>query len=86
MVGKWFRRRLTWAMGIYTLAMSVGFMVAFLLSAPSCYRVVGAWHGPRAASRDCSSGADLVDLVRSTPESIGEEMDGGSGDQRAQRP
>ena len=29
MPGKWFRRRLTWAMGVYALVMSVGFMVAF---------------------------------------------------------
>ena len=27
--GKWFRRRLTWAMGLYALIMSVGFMIAF---------------------------------------------------------
>jgi MFS family permease len=29
MPGKWFRRRLTWAMAVYALVMSVGFMVAF---------------------------------------------------------
>ena len=29
MVGKWFRRRLTWAMAVYALVMSVGFMAAF---------------------------------------------------------
>lgn len=29
MPGKWFRRRLTWAMGVYALVMSVGFMLAF---------------------------------------------------------
>lgn len=29
MPGKWFRRRLTWAMGVYALMMSVGFMAAF---------------------------------------------------------
>ena len=29
MPGKWFRRRLTWAMGLYALVMSVGFMLAF---------------------------------------------------------
>jgi MFS family permease len=29
MPGKWFRRRLTWAMGVYALLMSVGFMIAF---------------------------------------------------------
>jgi MFS family permease len=29
MPGKWFRRTLTWAMGVYALVMSVGFMLAF---------------------------------------------------------
>jgi MFS family permease len=29
MPGKWFRRRLTWAMGVYALVMSIGFMAAF---------------------------------------------------------
>jgi MFS family permease len=29
MPGKWFRRRLTWAMGVYAIVMSVGFMIAF---------------------------------------------------------
>ena len=29
MPGKWFRRHLTWAMGVYALIMSVGFMIAF---------------------------------------------------------
>jgi MFS family permease len=27
--GKWFRRRLTWAMGVYAVVMSIGFMMAF---------------------------------------------------------
>jgi hypothetical protein len=27
MPGKWFRRRLTWAMGLYALVMSVGFLI-----------------------------------------------------------
>ena len=29
MPGKWFRRHLTWAMAVYTVVMSVGFMIAF---------------------------------------------------------
>src|SRR5688500_910648 len=29
MIGKWFQRRLTWAMGIYAVVMSIGFMIAF---------------------------------------------------------
>ena len=77
MVGKWFRRRLTWAMGTYALAMSVGFMVAF----PIIGAVVlsSGWRVAWAAI----GGALIVVLapiswllVRSTPESIGEEMDG----------
>jgi MFS family permease len=44
MPGKWFRRRLTWAMGVYALVMSVGFMVAF----PAVGALVLS-HGWRAA-------------------------------------
>ncbi len=29
MPGKWFRRNLTWAMGVYSLVLSIGFMLAF---------------------------------------------------------
>ena len=29
MPGKWFRRRLTWAMAVYAVVMSIGFMIAF---------------------------------------------------------
>jgi MFS family permease len=78
MVGKWFRQRLTWAMGIYAFAMSVGFMIAFPL--------VGAivlergWRFAWAAI----GGALVLGLapiawllVRSRPEDIGEEIDGG---------
>jgi MFS family permease len=77
MVGKWFQRRLTWAMGIYALTMSVGFMIAFPLVGAvvlaSGWRV--AW-----ASIGLVLVAVLAPLawvfVRSTPESIGEDMDG----------
>jgi MFS family permease len=81
MVGKWFQRRLTWAMGVYSLAMSVGFMIAF----PVVGAVVLAqgWRTAWAAI-----GVALVAglaplslaLVRATPETIGETMD---GDRRA---
>jgi MFS family permease len=77
MVGKWFQRRLTWAMGIYAVAMSIGFMLAF--------PVVGAvvlsagWRAAWAAI-----GVSLLVvlapaawwLVRSTPEDVGEVIDG----------
>ena len=78
MIGKWFRRRLTRAMAVYALAMSIGFMVAFPL--------VGAivqssgWRTAWAAIGAClvfglAPIAWLFD--RSTPESIGVEVDGG---------
>jgi MFS family permease len=51
MPGKWFRRRLTWAMGVYALVMSIGFMVAFpavgAVVSASGWRV--AWAGVGAA-------------------------------------
>ncbi len=83
MVGKWFQRRLTWAMGIYALAMSIGFMIAF----PIVGTVVLA-HGWRLAW--AAIGLALVaglapmawTLVRATPDTIGEAMDG----DRAARP
>jgi MFS family permease len=77
LVGKWFTRRLSLAMGVYALLMSVGFMVAF----PAVGAVVqaGGW---RTAWRGV--GLALVALaplcwifVRSTPESIGLLVDGG---------
>ena len=55
MVGKWFRRRLTVAMAIYALVMSIGFMVAFPLVGAD--RAVGGLahcvgvHRSRAARR-----------------------------------
>jgi MFS family permease len=78
MIGKWFRRLLTRAMAVYALVMSVGFMVAFPL--------VGAivqssgWRIAWAAIGAClvfglAPIAWLFD--RSTPESIGAEVDGG---------
>ena len=80
MVGKWFRRRLTKAMAIYALAMSVGFMIAFPL--------VGAVvlsHGWRFAW--AAVGVTLLLVLapvawmfdRSSPESVGLEVDDGQG-------
>ncbi len=77
MVGKWFRRRLTKAMAIYALTMSIGFMIAFpvvgaMVSATG-WRV--AWAGIGVAL--------VVGLApiawwmdRSSPERIGLEVDG----------
>jgi MFS family permease len=86
MIGKWFRRRLTTAMAIYALAMSIGFMAVFPL--------VGAlvqssgWRIAWAAIGLClvfglAPIAWLFD--RSTPESIGAEVDGGGVSQEEQR-
>jgi len=78
MVGKWFRRRLTLAMAIYALVMSIGFMAAFPL--------VGAivqsagWRIAWAAVGGCLliGLAPLAWLLdRSSPEAIGLEVDGG---------
>lgn len=81
MVGKWFRSRLTRAMAAYALITSVGFMAAF----PIVGAVVSA-SGWRVAW--ASIGFALVFglapvawvTVRSSPEAIGLEVDGGGGD------
>jgi len=78
LVGKWFSRRLPLAMGIYALAMSIGFMAAF----PAVGAAVGA-SGWRAAWAGIgwallAGVAPLCwALARSTPESCGLEVDGG---------
>lgn len=77
MVGKWFRARLTKAMAVYALLMSIGFMAAFPL--------VGALvlqYGWRTAW--ASIGIALIAglaplawlLVRSVPSDVGEQIDG----------
>ena len=49
MPGKWFRRQLTWAMGVYSLVLSVGFMLAFpavgAIVQAQGWRVAWAWVG-----------------------------------------
>ena len=79
MVGKWFRRRLTWAMAIYALAMSVGFMAAFPLVGAvvlsSGWRT--AWAGIGAALLIVVAPVAWF-LGRSRPEDVGQEMDGGA--------
>jgi MFS family permease len=74
--GKWFRRRLTWAMGLYALLMSVGFMLAF--PAVGALVVAQGWRETWAIV-----GAALVFvlaplgwlLVRSDPATAGLEFD-----------
>jgi MFS family permease len=78
MVGKWFRRRLTRAMAIYSLLMSIGFMAAFPLV--GAFVQSSGWRTAWAAI-----GVALVFGLapiacifdRSTPESIGVDVDGG---------
>jgi MFS family permease len=77
LVGKWFTRRLSLAMAVYALVMSVGFMAAFpavgAAVQASGWRV--AWAGVGWALLALAPLLWL--LVRSTPESIGVPVDGG---------
>ena len=87
MVGKWFRARLTKAMAIYALVMSIGFMIAF----PAVGAVVlsQGWRFAWAAI-----GVSLLVVLapvawlfdRSSPESIGLEVDGGQSGADESRP
>lgn len=77
MVGKWFRRRITQAMGVYAVAMSVGFMAAFPIvgAAVTEYGWRVAW-----SLVGVSLLGGLAPLawmvVRATPESVGLTVDG----------
>lgn len=81
MVGKWFRRRLTRAMAVYTVIMSVGFMAAFPLVGgvvlASGWRVAWAMIGV-SLMFVLAPLAWLLD--RSSPESIGIRIDGSDED------
>jgi MFS family permease len=81
MVGKWFRRRLTWAMAIYALTMSIGFMLAFpavgALVLASGWRV--AWAALGVALLVGLTPVAWL-LVRSTPAEVGEQIDGEAQD------
>jgi MFS family permease len=86
MVGKWFRRRLTKAMAIYAFAMSVGFMLAF--PAVGALATASGWRVAWAAIGFCllvilSPLAWLID--RSSPETIGLEVDGEPAGARAEQ-
>ena len=78
LVGKWFSRRISMAMGVYALAMSIGFMAAFpaVGAAVQASGWRNAWAGFGLAllfglAPLCALG------VRSTPEGVGLEVDGG---------
>ena len=78
MVGKWFRRRLTRAMAIYALVMSIGFMAAFPLVGALVQ--ASGWRTAWATIGVCLvfGLAPLAWLFdRSSPEAIGVEVDGG---------
>jgi MFS family permease len=81
MVGKWFRRRLTVAMAIYAVVISVGFMLAFPLVGAivqsAGWRI--AWSAIGLALV-CGLAPLAWFLDRSSPESIGAEVDGGRVD------
>ena len=72
MPGKWFRRRLTWAMGVYALVTSVGFMLAFpatgALVQARGWRVAWAAIGCRAdrGSRAAARGRSCAGSPRAT--------------------
>jgi MFS family permease len=76
MVGKWFRRRVTHAMGVYAVALSVGFMAAF----PIVGTIVTE-QGWRAAWATIGAALVLIlaplawTLVRDTPESMALTID-----------
>lgn len=78
MIGKWFRRRLTWAMAVYSVAISIGFMLAFplvgALVQSAGWRIAWAAIG-LALVFGLTPIAWLFD--RSSPEAIGAEIDGG---------
>lgn len=77
MVGKWFRRRLTRAMAVYAVVMSIGFMTAFPLV--GALVLSSGWRTAWAAIGLCLifGLAPLAWLLdRSSPEAIGQQVDG----------
>ena len=77
MVGKWFRARLTRAMAVYSLLMSVGFMAAFPLTGAIvlAYGWRTAWMAIGVALAAGLAPLAWL-LVRSVPADTGEEIDG----------
>ena len=77
MVGKWFSRRLSTAMGVYAVVMTIGFMIAF----PTVIEVVKAsgwrraWVGVGIALLAVLAPLAWL-LVRRTPEAVGLPIDG----------
>ncbi|MEK7834456.1 MAG: MFS transporter [Acidobacteriota bacterium] len=76
MVGQWFVKRLSLAMGVYTVLMSIGFMIAFPVVGSAVLRSGwrSAWSGVGFALLVLAPLAWL--LVRHTPETSGLALDG----------
>ena len=78
LVGKWFSRRLSLAMGVYAVVMSIGFMAAFPVVGAAVLE--GGWR-PAWAGVGLALAFVLAPLswllVRSTPEGCGIPVDGG---------
>lgn len=76
-VGQWFRRRINTAMAVYTILLSIGFMLAFpvvgAIVLASGWRV--AWAGVGGAILLALAPVGWL-LVRRSPESIGIALDG----------
>jgi MFS family permease len=78
LVGKWFSRRLSLAMGVYAVVMSIGFMTAFPAVGAAVLQTGWrtAWAGVGLALVVVLTPLFAL-LVRSTPEASGVPMDGG---------
>src|SRR5262245_22294883 len=87
MVGKWFSRRLSAAMGVYAVVMSVGFMIAFpLVGAAVLSRGWrAAWAGIGFALLLGLAPLAWL-LVRRTPEAVGLMVDGDAAPAAARVP
>lgn len=86
MVGQWFVKRLSLAMSIYTVLMSIGFMIAFLVVGPIVKN-----NGWRAAWSDIGIALFLLAplgwlLVRNTPEASGLALDGEKASDEPEKP
>ena len=87
MVGKWFARRLSAAMGVYAVVMSVGFMIAFPIvgAAVLARGWRAAWAGVGFALLLGLAPLAWL-LVRRTPEAVGLAVDGDDAPEAAAAP
>src|SRR4051812_22255471 len=77
LVGKWFDRRVGYAMAVYSILLSIGFMIA-IPSLEAAIRLAGwraAWSG-MGLVLVCAVAPLLWAIVRSGPESMGLTVDG----------